>query len=551
MNTYCNPMNLSYRFQVKGWSEQSLREAADPSVVFFKDRYWLFPSKSGGFWHSADLREWTFEPSPMLPTEDYAPDVRVIDGQLYFTASRDKATCPIYRTDDPLSGQWELVSEPLIFWDPNMFQDDDGRVYLYWGCACQRPVMGVEMDRATMTPLGEPVELIHQRDAELGFERFNENNVGGHAPWVEGAWMTKHEGRYYLQYAAPGTQFNVYADGVYVSEESPLGPFELQAHNPFSQKAGGFITGAGHGSTFADGAGNLWHTATMRISVKHPFERRLGLFSAGFDEDGVLFCNTNFGDYPTRFPDGGWDARSDAFAGWMLLSYRKACGATASLEGFGPELAFDEDVRTYWAAPADADRPQLQVDLGEVCTVNAVQINFAEHLCQQFEREGDPLMHRYLLEASDDGETWRPLVDKRENDADVPHDYVELPAPAAARHVRLTIHHMPGGGTAAVSGLRIFGRGAGQAPPRVTGLTAQRDADDPCTARFKWDASAGAIGYNVRWGVAPDKLYCSWMVYEQCELEFHTLAAKQQYFVAVEAFNENGVAPLSERLEVC
>ena len=43
-------------------------------------------------------------------------------------------------------------------------------------------------------------------------------------PYIEGAWMDKHEGRYYLQYAFAGTQYNTYGDGVYVSDK-PLGPF--------------------------------------------------------------------------------------------------------------------------------------------------------------------------------------------------------------------------------------------------------------------------------------------------------------------------------------
>ena len=54
--------------------------------------------------------------------------------------------------------------------------------------------------------------------------------------------MTKHDGKYYLQYACPGTQYNTYADGVYVGD-GPLGPFTLQKSNPYSSKPGGFITG--------------------------------------------------------------------------------------------------------------------------------------------------------------------------------------------------------------------------------------------------------------------------------------------------------------------
>ncbi|MEI9960319.1 MAG: family 43 glycosylhydrolase [Limisphaerales bacterium] len=64
------------------------------------------------------------------------------------------------------------------------------------------------------------------------------------APWLEGAWMTKRAGIYYLQYAAPGTQFKTYADGVYTAT-NPTGPFAYASSSPFSHKPTGFITGAG------------------------------------------------------------------------------------------------------------------------------------------------------------------------------------------------------------------------------------------------------------------------------------------------------------------
>ncbi|MFX7060034.1 hypothetical protein ABTI24_18550, partial [Acinetobacter baumannii] len=81
-----------------------------------------------------------------------------------------------------------------------------------------------------------------------------------------------------------------------------LGPFTYQAHNPFSWKPTGFICGAGHGSTFPDKFGNIWHVGSMVISVKDTFERRLGLFPAAVDDDGVLYTDTAFGDYPHRVP---------------------------------------------------------------------------------------------------------------------------------------------------------------------------------------------------------------------------------------------------------
>ena len=78
-------------------------------------------------------------------------------------------------------------------------------------------------------------------------------------PFIEGSWMTKHAGHYYLQYGAPGTEYNVYATGVYVGDD-PLGPFTYAPYNPVAYKPGGFVQGAGHGNTFQDVHGNWWNT---------------------------------------------------------------------------------------------------------------------------------------------------------------------------------------------------------------------------------------------------------------------------------------------------
>src|SRR5208337_1849665 len=105
--------------------------------------------------------------------------------------------------------------------------------------------------------------------------------------WIEGSWVNKNAGKYYLQYAAPGTEFKTYADGVLVSDK-PMGPFTYAGYSPFSFKPTGFVTGAGHSSTFAGLDGRFWHIATMTISKRHMFERRLGLFPTYFTKDGEL-----------------------------------------------------------------------------------------------------------------------------------------------------------------------------------------------------------------------------------------------------------------------
>lgn len=568
----CNPLDLPYRYQdvrLGGVVRSVSREAADPSIVRYRGRYYMFASMSGGFWHSTDLLTWSFQATAQLPIYDYAPDVREINGYLVISASRRGSNSPFHRTADPLSGRFELVSPgTFAFWDPNMFQDDDGRAYFYWGCSNKEPMYGLEMNPATLTPIGVQRSVIDGHPDRHGWERTGENHdpesttgfaklwarLTGTAPFVEGAWMTKHDGRYYLQYAAPGTELNTYADGYYVGD-SPLGPFTYADSNPFSIKPGGFITGAGHGSTFQDAHGNWWHASTMRVSVNFIFERRIGLFPAGFDEDGVLFSNQHFGDYPMIVPDGPIDPWTDTFAGWMLQSYRKPVTATSSKAGHGPQLAVNEDVRSYWLPETTKPGQSLTVDLGEAVSIRAVQVNLADHDQKRFTPKpprsqtsfvGGAVRHlsiedhptEYVIETSDDGLAWTVRHDTRATGADAPHGFVVLEDGVHARYVRLTGYEMPFGGYFAVSGLRVFGTGNGAAPP-ATKPTARRV--EGRNAALSWPASTGAHGYNVRWGNSPSKLYNSWLVYDATALDLSALTTGVAYWVAVDAFNENGV----------
>lgn len=92
---FCNPVNFTYRYQFNqkenGFSLN--REAADPSMVLFKGKYYLFPSMTKGFLVSDDLVNWKQHPLEGVPVYDYAPDVRVIGDFLYFCASRRGKAC--------------------------------------------------------------------------------------------------------------------------------------------------------------------------------------------------------------------------------------------------------------------------------------------------------------------------------------------------------------------------------------------------------------------------------------------------------------------------
>lgn len=597
MKTYCNPLDLPYRYQ--HMNEQgrryAFREGADPTLVYFKGTYYLFVSMSAGFFYSDDLLHWSFHADPDLEIYDYAPDVRLVGEYLYFCASSRSKDCPILRSADPLHEKFEQVAAPFPFWDPDLFLDEDGRLYLYWGCTNTQPIWGVELDRETLEPIGEKTALIHGDPEHLGYERPGENGVvdkessvmyrslaplfdpetktlklpagvtdlGGYPvealtkiflavgqPYVEGAFMTKHDGRYYLQYAAPGTQYNTYADGVYVGQ-SPLGPFTRQASNPFSAVTGGFITGAGHGSTVADRHGNFWHAATMRISVNHDFERRVGLFPAGFDKDGVLYCNQNFADYPHRIPEGRFDPASWQ-PEWMLLSYAKPAFASSTAAGSSPALAVDENIRSWWSAADAAPGQWLAVDLGKPCDVRTVQVNLADQdVAVEFPPEAygddrrtrhielEPQISRYTLEVSIDGEVWHTLETVAR---ECSNGYYEYETGVTARYVRVVGDALPYGQPLRIAGLRVFGNGGGKKPAPAK-AAAERVGDLDAVVRWQPLSEMGAQGVNIRYGTAPDKLYLSHLVYGASEATLTTLIAGQGYYVAVDSFNENGITP--------
>lgn len=577
----CNPINYSYLYQFNKQSDGSItasREGADPSMVFFGGKYLIFPSMTCGFLYSDDLTHWDYHPLKDMPVYDYAPDVRVVGDWLYFCASSHEKGVH-YRTRDPFSDVYERIDGAFPFWDPNLFCDEDGRLYFYWGSSTREPIYGIELDRDTLLPMGERVGLFSADPAVKGFERSGENHIPERspeeqkqllahldeapmrssmkaaamdyitcAPYIEGAWMTRHGGKYYLQYGASGSRFNVYGDGVYVSDK-PLGPFTLAKNNPYSYKPGGFLPGAGHGSTLELPDGSAWHVATSRIIVNHNFERRIGLWPAGWDEEGEMFCNQRYGDWPYRVEA----LRKDPWAApeWMLLSYGKAAAASSCGPGRSPAAVTDEDVRTVWKAETNAPGQWVQVDLGKPYDVRAIQVNFADdRLCLPL-RSGAELhgaLHqerwideqhqptRWYLEGSPDGKNWFMVEDKSETDTDLPHDLVVREAGFKARYLRLTVVSLPYGQAACVSGLRVFGLGSGEKPDPAGEVTAQ--IVDGLDCAVSW--TGRAMGYNVLWGYGPDRLYHSYLTFDE-HINIGSLVRGQSLYIRVDSFNENGI----------
>ena len=55
--TYCNPIDIDYTYMshYRARTNVSYRSGADPAVVNFKGQYYMFVTRSHGYWSSDDL----------------------------------------------------------------------------------------------------------------------------------------------------------------------------------------------------------------------------------------------------------------------------------------------------------------------------------------------------------------------------------------------------------------------------------------------------------------------------------------------------------------
>jgi hypothetical protein len=420
---------------------------------------------------------------------------------------------------------------------------------MYWNSSNEYPINVIELDKSKrLAYKGTPKWLFGLHPDQHGWERFGQDHRMTIKPYIEGAYMTKYDGRYYLQYGAPGTEYNVYATGVYVGDD-PMGPFTYAPYNPVAYKPGGFVQGAGHGNTFQDVHGNWWSTGTPWIGVNWNFERRIGMHPAGFDSDGQMYADTRFGDFPHWLPTNKWKKSEDLFTGWMLLSYRKSVTSSSVKDTFPAKNITDENPRTFWVAGHNRPGEQVTIDLGGSYQVRAIQVNYADYKSGLFGTDST-VVTRFRLLGSLDGKRWAQLADLSRENRDRPNAYVELAAPVKARFVRYDHIHV-GAANLAISDVRVFGTGNGVKPATPSGLSARRDRDER-NAFISWNPVANVVGYNLRWGISPSKLYQTYQRFNDqgTTLELRALNVGQSYWIAIESFDENGVSTLSQPVRI-
>lgn len=565
--TFCNPMNLDYGWGCFQKREKKARTAADPVIVLFKDKYYLFTTMDiGGYRVSDDLITWKdvyFNPeihASALDIDHYvAPAVAADDNYVYFinfTRDRSKKKVDVIRSADPENGKWEKCGEVRRMADPCLFIDD-GRFYFYYGLGAEQSTTFFEVNPETFEEIEGTKKVLREyitdvKECTSGYhfgrrELYDEIDASAwmgkfeKIPCPEGAWIVKNNDKYYLQYATPGTICNWYCD-IVMESDSANGGFVEQPYNPVSLKVGGFIGGAGHSCVFKDKYGNWWQATSMWIGNHDEFERRIGLFPVSFDAKGRMRTHTVLGDYPMLLPQKKFEPQDISAFGWMLQSFNKACMASSSLSGFEPEKAADENVRTWWSAESGNAGEHFVMNFGKKVQINSVQINFAEQdINPEAPKETD--YHAYKLYTSNDGHTWKLLADKSGNKTAVPHEYLELSKPVEASYMKVENVHTPKEGKFALLDLRVFGSGYSDKPGQVKELSVKRNQKDGRYASIAWNKASGADGYLVRFGYQPDFLNQCIQVKgnETTELLLHILTKGVKYYYRVDTYNESGI----------
>lgn len=206
---------------------------ADPSARVFGGRLYVYPSHdiagSTGWdmvdWHvfsTDDMVHWT-DHGVIFSLKDltwaakhaWAPDCIERNGKYYFYFPADYQI-GVAISDSPTGPFKDALGKPLIgrdvvpgigVFDPNIFIDDDGQAYLYFGNSHDKLAV-VKLKKDMITRDG-PIQVLDVKN------------------YHEGIWVHKRKGLYYLSY--PSYVGDKIANLMeYSTAKGPLGPFEYK-----------------------------------------------------------------------------------------------------------------------------------------------------------------------------------------------------------------------------------------------------------------------------------------------------------------------------------
>ncbi|MGQ4358422.1 family 43 glycosylhydrolase [Streptomyces sp. SAS_272] len=264
---------------------------ADPNIVRFGDTYYIYPTTDGfagwsgtrfSAYSSKDLVHWTdhgviLDLGPDVSWADsraWAPTATAKNGKFYFYYSAD-TNIGVAVSDSPTGPFKDPLGKPLIargshpgqMIDPDVFTDDDGQSYLYWGNG-----------HAYVVPLNDDM-------VSFDASKITEITPGG---YNEGSFVIKRKGAYYLMWSENDTRDENY-QVAYATGSSPTGPWTKRGVILEKDLSLG-IKGPGHHSVVQVPGTDDWYIAYHRFAVPggDGTHRETTVDKLEFDADGLI-----------------------------------------------------------------------------------------------------------------------------------------------------------------------------------------------------------------------------------------------------------------------
>lgn len=434
---------------------------ADPTIKKFGDIYYLYATTDNEMlasgaptvWYSKDFQNWynyTME-VPSLSSVNlrnfWAPDIlQGKDGKYYLYFGNCQAGCNIYgyvsntpvgpwtklHADDTpvIANDYPIKGFPSL--DAQFFQDDDGKIYAYWGTWVHynsgyavgelNPQTLASMSNSSNIPLAQTPKPF------------------------EAAYLLKKNDKYILMYSSASCHDETY-NVRYSYSDSPYGPFIPGANNPIlSTNADKSVHGPGHHSVLKNGEDYyiVYH--------RHDYPMTRGGLSRQVCADRLVFLNDSI--IQTVIPthqgianltqsavpeDIAYLAKTSASSAYHLQSLENQYDYTSS-------FVTDNNNATMWKAANNSFPQHLTIDLGAAKNIQRIATQF----------EFSPYYYQYKIEYSSDGKKWAMYADRSKNRT--PGSPMIDDKNITARYLKLTILGTEKTGLfAAVWNMKVYG----------------------------------------------------------------------------------------------